>query len=597
VAAPLPPLSTAKTPIPMQSPDEPACDRRAFLLGAAIPFAAAAPAHVPVSAVGDARDDGAVEAPGRPVAPPPPRDDADDMAAAARLAGLELTADERALAVGRLRRQRDGYQTVRGEPIPFELPPCATFDPWPPGVPRPNATPRVVFAVPRDAAVPATDADLAFAPVPVLASLLRQRAVTSERLVTLALDRLARFDPLLHCVVTLLREPAVARARALDAELAAGTDRGPLHGIPYGAKDLFGWPGAPTTFGAAPWRDHVWNVEATCLRRLHDAGAVLVAKLALGALAMGDLWHGGRTRNPFDPDKGSSGSSAGPAAAVAAGLVPFAIGTETLGSIVSPCRQCGVAGLRPTFGTVSRHGAMPLSWTMDKVGPIARTAVDAALVFDAMRGADGKDPAAVDAPFPWRPGRGVKGLRIGVLQQRDWPRRAEDEAFVAWVVAQSGTAAVPVTLPAAPYDALLAMLHAEAAAAFDEATRTGLLPRLPGQGENDWPNQFRAARTIPAVEYLQASRARSRLCARMHEALAGVDVLVAPTHGGPTLVATNLSGHPTYVLPVGARDADGGRPTVLALVGQLYGEADLLAVGQAWQTATTHHRARPAAAR
>ncbi len=555
----------------MTHPDPGRCDRRAFLLGAALPLAATTAAAAP-------------------------RDDADDMAAAGRLADLEFDGEQRAQAMDRLARQRDGYRAIRAQPIPFELPPCAAFDPWPAAKPRPAPTGRVTFPIARDAAPPATDVDLAFATIPVLASLLRQRLVTSERLVELALARLRAFDSLLSCVVNLLGDAALARAKELDAELRNGVDRGPLHGIPYGAKDLFGWPGAPTTFGAAPWRDHVWPVEATCLRKLHDAGAVLVAKLSLGALAMGDLWHGGRTRNPWNPEQGSSGSSAGPASAVAAGLLPFALGTETLGSIVSPCRQCGVGGLRPTFGTVSRHGAMPLSWTMDKVGPIARSADCAALVFDAMRGADGRDPAAVDSAFPWQPRRGVRGLRLGVLTHRRWPSRAEDKAFLAWLEAEGG-APVPVTLPAAPYDAMLVMLHAESAAAFDAALRDGLLPQLPGQGDGDWPNQFRAARTIPAVEYLQASRARTRLLAQMDEALAGVDVLVAPTHGGPPLVATNLSGHPTYVLPVGRGDADGGRPTVLALVGRLHGEADVLAVAGAWQAATDHHLGRPAATR
>lgn len=544
-------------------------DRRAFLLGTAAPLAAGA-GH--------------------------PRDDADDLAAVARLAGIEFTADERRQAARRLQQQRSQYEAIRKQAIPFALPPCAAFDPLPPGHARAAPTGRVPFTIPAATAKPANDVDLAFASIAELASLLRQRHVTAVRLAELALARLQQFDPQLRCVVNLLRDQALARAREMDGELAAGKDRGPLHGIPYGAKDLFGWPGAPTTFGAEPWKDHVWDVEATCLRRLHDAGAVLVAKLSLGALAMGDVWHGGRTRNPWQPDQGSSGSSAGPASAVAAGLLPFAIGTETLGSIVSPCRQCGVAGLRPTFGTVSRHGAMPLSWTMDKVGPIARCAVDAALVFDAMRGADGHDPAAKDHAFPWQAGRGLHGLRLGLLQQRNWPSRAEDLAFVAWLREQGATLR-PVTMPDAPYDAMLTMLHAEAAAAFDEATRNGLLARLPGQGDGDWPNQFRSSRAIPAVEYIQASRARSALVVAMHAALADVDVVVAPTHGGPTLVATNLTGHPTYVLPVGRGDGDGGRPTVLALVGTLYGEAGILAVAEAWQAATAHHRGRPALTR
>jgi Asp-tRNA(Asn)/Glu-tRNA(Gln) amidotransferase A subunit family amidase len=327
------------------------------------------------------------------------------------------------------------------------------------------------------------------------------------------------------------------------------------------------------------------------LQKLFDAGAVLVAKLALGALAQGDLWFGGRTRNPWDKERGSSGSSAGSACSVAAGLLPFALGTETLGSIVSPCRECGVGGLRPTFGAVSRHGAMPLSWTMDKVGPIARSAPDLALVFDLIRGADGLDPSARDCAFPFAPARGLEGLRVGVLQGERVLERDDDRRFLAWLEGQ-GLAPKPVTLPAVS-PALRVMLSAEAAAAFDELLRAGRLGELPGQGDGDWPNRMRTARTIPAVEYLQASRLRTRLVHEMHAALDGIDVLVAPTHGGPTLLGTNLTGHPTLVLPVGASARDGGRPTVLALVGRLYGEAEVLRLGAAWQAKTAWHQQRP----
>lgn len=522
----------------------------------------------------------------------PPPDDAEDMAAMGRLAGLEFTAEQRELAGDRLKRNRGRYETLRREKIPFELPPCVAFDPIPPGTVAPAPTGPVEFSVRQDVEPPATDTDLAFATVDELAGLLRQKEVTSRQLTELALARLARFDPRLLCVVSLLRDSALARAAQADDELARGIDRGPLHGIPYGAKDLFGWPGTKTTFGAAPFAEHEWDVRATVLQKLHDAGAVLVAKLSLGALAMGDLWHGGRTRNPYDPERGSSGSSAGPCSAVAAGLVPFAIGTETLGSIVSPCRQCGIAGLRPSFGNVSRYGAMPLSWTMDKIGPIARSAVDAALVFDCIRGADGLDPAARDTAFPWRRGRGLAGLRVGVVEQRRFPEREEDVAFLGWL-RESGVETVPVKLPEAPYRSMLLMLDAEAAAAFDEFLRQGLADELPGQGPGDWPNGFRASRTIPAVEYVQAARLRARLVRDMAASLADVDVLVAPTHGGSTLVATNLTGHPTYVLPVGARADRGGRPTVLGLVGRIDGEAAILAVAEAWQNETAWHLARP----
>lgn len=524
-------------------------------------------------------------------------DDPSDMAAFARLVGLDFSDEERTQAEARLASLRRDYERLRAAPIDFELPPCSHFDPRPPALRAgwPAVTGRATVAIPADVEMPADEAGLAFCSVLELASLLRQGKVTSRRLTELCLARLQRFDPELLCVVNLLRDEALARADGMDEELAAGTDRGPLHGVPYGAKDLFAWPGAPTTFGAGPFAEQVWNVRATALERLHDAGAVLCAKLSLGALAMGDLWHGGRTRNPWNPEQGSSGSSAGSASAVAAGLLPFAIGTETLGSIVSPCRRCGIGGLRPTFGAVSRHGAMPLSWTMDKVGPIARSAIDLGLVFDAMRGADGRDPAARDTAFTWQPGRSLDGLRAGVVRTRGWPRSDADRAFVAWLEQATGAAPREVTLPDAEYGAMLVMLHAEAATAFDDFTRRGLDDQLPGQDAGDWPNQFRASRTIPAVEYLRASRLRSELAAAMHEALAGIDVLVSPTHGGPLLTATNLSGHPTLVLPTGAgtRDDDRGRPTMLALTGQLDGEGPLLSVAEAWQRETTWHRGRP----
>ncbi|MEC9047774.1 MAG: amidase [Planctomycetota bacterium] len=521
-------------------------------------------------------------------------DDPDDMAAFGRLIGLRFSDTETAQAERSLAGYRRDYEALRASDVSFDLPPSTAFDPFPQAQARPAPTRPHRVEIPTDTPLPAAEVDLAFSGVLELASLLRQKLVTSRRLTELALSRLKRFDPTLHCVVNLLEEQALNRADELDAELAAGKDRGPLHGIPYGAKDLFAWPGAPTTFGAKPYAEQRWDVEATCLARLRDAGAVLCAKLSLGALAMGDLWHGGRTRNPYNPAQGSSGSSAGSASAVAAGLVPFAIGTETLGSIVSPCRRCGVGGLRPTFGAVSRYGAMPLSWTMDKVGPIARTATCAGVVFDAMRGADGRDPSARDTGFAWRRSDDLKGLKVGVLALNGWPRSDAHRGFLRWLE-DKASAPRTIQLPDAPYGAMLLVLHAEAAAAFDELTRSGKDDELPGQRAGDWPNAFRSARTIPAVEYLQASRTRTRLLTQMRDALADVDVLVSPTHGGPLLTATNLSGHPTMVLPVGrsGRETDGGRPELIALTGQLDGEGPLLQVAAAWQNETAWHTARP----
>ena len=389
-----------------------------------------------------------------------------------------------------------------------------------------------------------------------------------------------------------MRDEAIATAEQRDGELAAGRMRGPLHGIPYGAKDLFAWPSAPTTFGAAPFRNHQWNLRATVLDKLQAQGAVLVAKLSLGALAMGDLWFGERTRNPWNPEQGSSGSSAGSASATAAGLVPFALGSETLGSIVSPCTRCGVAGLRPTFGAVSRHGAMPLSWTMDKVGVIARSALDQAMVFEAIRGADGRDPSARDSDFAFDPSAGLEGLRIAVLESRRGLQRTEDQAFLAWLH-KRGVKTTTLQLPDAPYSGLRLMLSAEAAAVFDDLFRTGGLDQLKGQRDGDWPNQFRSARMIPAVEMLRASRLRTKLMQDMASTMADVDVLVAPTHDGPLLTCTNLTGHPTAVVPVGVPEDGSGRPNMLSLTGQLYGEAALLRVAAAWQSDTAWHQQRP----
>ncbi len=522
-------------------------------------------------------------------------DDPADMAAFGRLTGLKFSETELAQADNQLSRLRSNYGKLRQQQVSFEMSPSTHFDPFPMASVRATPTGRATIEIPMDVEMPTQEYDLAFASVIQLASLLRQGKVTSRRLTELCISRLQRFDKDLLCVVNLLSDEALARADEMDRELAAGTDRGALHGIPYGAKDLFAWPTAQTTFGAAPYKEQVWGIKATPLQRLEEAGAVLCAKLSLGALAMGDQWFGGRTRNPYNPKQGSSGSSAGSASSVAAGLLPFALGTETLGSIVSPCTRCGVPGLRPTFGAVSRFGAMPLSWTMDKVGAIARTAVDAGIVFDAMRGDDGLDPSARNTAFAWQPGSDITQLRVGILQAKNWPARDCDKAFIQWLKKQTKEL-VEVQLPEAEYGSMLVMLQAEAAAAFDEFTRSGRDDQLTGQRANDWPNQFRAARTIPAVEYIQASRLRQQLVQDMHTSLANIDVLVAPTHGGPTLTATNLSGHPAYVLPVGNNELeqDGGRPMMLSLVGQLDGEGPLLALAEAWQQATDWHRTRPA---
>jgi Asp-tRNA(Asn)/Glu-tRNA(Gln) amidotransferase A subunit family amidase len=415
----------------------------------------------------------------------------------------------------------------------------------------------------------------------------------------------------LHCVITRTEQLALDQAERADREMASGNYRGPLHGLPWGVKDLFSVPGYRTTWGATPYKDQVREEKATVVARLEEAGAPLLAKLSVGALAWGDVWFDAMTRNPWNTEQGSSGSSAGSASATAAGLVAFAIGTETWGSIVSPCTRCGATGLRPTFGRVSRYGGMALAWSMDKVGTIARTADDCALVFQAVHGADGLDPSAVDRPFHWSPDRDVRELKIGFVEslfEKDRAEEIENEELRAaareWqqydrraleVLRGLGADLVPIELPDRyPVEALSLILKAEASAAFDELTRTGRVDLLVRQERNAWPNVFRQAELIPAVEYIRANRVRTLVMQEMERTLAGVDAYVAPSFGGYNLLLTNLTGHPAVVLPHGFSSSD-GTPTSITVMGRLFGEAEALTVAHAYQQATDFHRRRPPA--
>jgi Asp-tRNA(Asn)/Glu-tRNA(Gln) amidotransferase A subunit family amidase len=421
-------------------------------------------------------------------------------------------------------------------------------------------------------------------PVTELSSLIRSRQVTSTELTKLYLDRLKRFDALLKCVVNFTEDLALKQAAQADAEIAKGQYRGPLHGIPWGAKDLIAYPGYPTTWGAPQFKGRILNEKATVAARLEEAGAVLIAKLTLGALAMGDHWFGGITKSPWDPRRGSSGSSAGSASAVAAGLVGFAIGSETLGSIVSPCRACGATGLRPTFGRVSRHGCMSLAWSMDKIGPIARSVEDCALVFDAIHGHDGLDTSAVDQPFEWPPRRPLEGLKVGYVEQ---PRRPPDERQELHSLRAIGLELVPIKLPDGfPLEAITLMLGTEAATVFDELTRKHV-----SEGLNSWPDTFRQGQFVPAVEYLRAARVRTLLMRAMAKVMEKVDLYVG---SGPDLVITNLTGHPTVVFPGNFSDRDGRpAPGSITLTGRLYDETTILAVAHAYQQATGNHLGQP----
>ncbi|WP_435016478.1 amidase [Tundrisphaera sp. TA3] len=502
------------------------------------------------------------------------------------ISGLELSDEERDQAAKDVRNSLARFEALRKVEVGYDVAPCLAFVPDP-GAAAPSAPVRRNQAVAAEGHAPKrpdSDEELAFLPVSELSALIRDRQVSSVELTRLYLARLERFDPLLKCVVTLTPDLAIKQAERADREIAAGHYRGPLHGIPWGAKDLISYPGYPTTWGATPFKDRTIDVKATVAARLEEAGAVMVAKLTLGALAMGDVWHGGKTRSPWDPRRGSSGSSAGSASAVAAGLVGFAIGSETLGSIVSPCRACGASGLRPTYGRVSRHGCMTLSWSMDKLGPIARSIEDCALILDAIHGADGLDASAVDRPFAWPSPRTVRGLKVGYIEDEKRPAADREELRA---LRDLGAEVVPIALPAdLPASAVSLMLGVEAAAVFDPLTRAHV-----SEGLNSWPGSFRQAQFVPAVEYLRASRVRTLLMRKMADLMETVDAYV---HSGQDLTITNLTGHPTAVFPGPLRDRDGREaPDSIAVTGRLYDETTLLAVADAIQRAGGHHLKRP----
>lgn len=522
-----------------------------------------------------------------------------DVEDAGKVAGLKFSGKERRMMVRGLRDKAAGYVENRKVPLPNSVPPAVAFNPVVPGLVLETERRPCVFSEPADLALPANLEDLAFAPVTELAKLIRTRKVTSTDLTKMYLGRLKKYGPKLLCVVTLTEDTALAQARKADEEIAAGKYRGPLHGIPWGGKDLLATKGIRTTWGSAAYRDQVPDANATVVDRLEAAGAVLVAKLSMGELAMGDVWFGGKTRNPWNTEQGSSGSSAGSASAVAAGLVGFAIGTETWGSIVSPSTRCGTTGLRPTYGRVSRSGAMALSWTMDKIGPIARAAEDCALVFDVLRGPDGKDLTVVDLPFNYDAAQNPGGIRIGYLAKafeekadadEGKARKANDLAALD-VLRKLGVELVPFELPAIPPEPLAVILDAECAAAFDELTRSGRDGLLVKQDPGAWPNIFREARLIPAVEYIQANRVRTLLMEDMARRMKDLDVYVAPSFAEGNLLLTNLTGHPAVVLPDGFDEK--GAPTSISFIGSLYGEAKLLRVAKAFQDATAFHLKHP----
>jgi Asp-tRNA(Asn)/Glu-tRNA(Gln) amidotransferase A subunit family amidase len=525
---------------------------------------------------------------------------------AEKLIGIELNDAQEAMALPGVNRNLDAYETLRKIEIPLDTEPAIAFHPARARKDLYGRKTKFRFGKAQPAPFKSVE-DLAFATVPQLAELLRTRKVSSTELTKMYLARLKRYGPKLLCIVTLTEELALKQAADADAEIKSGKYRGPLHGIPWGAKDLFATKGIKTTWGAEPYRDQVIDYDSTVVERLRDAGAVLVAKLSMGALAQGPKWFGGVTRNPWAPDEdrlGSSGSSAGPASATAAGLVGFSIGTETLGSIVSPSSRCGVTGLRPTYGRVSRYGAMGLSWTMDKIGPICRGVEDCAAALSAIYGPDGRDITVGDAPFNWTPERSLASMRVAYLktefeptiqptndqqrQQMEQRRTLYKEALDA--LEKAGVKFVPIELPKFSTGPLRTILVAEAATAFDDITRDGRVNQLSGQEPGDWPNSFRTSRFIPAVEYLRAQRARTLLMHEMEKLMSQWDVFVSPAPGSASLLITNLTGHPAVCVPCGFIN---NLPQAIMFTGGVYDEVAPLRVALAFEQATKWHTMHP----
>ena len=477
-----------------------------------------------------------------------------DVEAAERLMGVAYTARERAQMAGNLGGQIASARASRAVELPNDGPMASRFDPRLPGFAMPS---QPAMGAPSPAGpLPDDEADVAFAPVPALAGWIASGALTSLRLTEIYLARIEAL-PTLECFAALAPERALAEADAMDALTRAGVSLGPLHGLPYGLKDLFDTAGLATSWGAEPFVGRVPERDARIVTMLRAAGAVMIGKTTLGALAYGDIWSGGVTRNPWNPEEGSSGSSAGSASATAAGLCAFSIGTETLGSITSPCQRCGTTGLRPTFGRVSRAGAMALCWSLDKIGPICRGVEDCGLVLAAINGSDPADRSSIDAPFGWDPSAGIEGLRLGYLAEAFEGGATEVDRAALAAAREIGVEVVEASLPDLPYGSLMNVLYAEAAAAFETLTLSGADDALTWQDDGAWPNTFRKARFLSAVDHVQLDRLRYRVMQAMDGLFREVDALIGPFMTGPMLIASNFTGHPCLHLRAGFEE----RPT------------------------------------
>ncbi len=512
---------------------------------------------------------------------------------AEKIIGLEFTDAERDSMVDALNDQLNNYENIRKIHLDNSIPPAILFNPIPVGFKFDQKQKQLKFSDYSYVKMPKNIEDITFYSIGELAQLIKTRKITSTQLTKFYLERLKKYGPKLHSVITLTEERALRQAEKADQEISKGKYRGMLHGIPFGVKDLLNSKGYKTTWGAAPYKDQLNNEDATVIKKLEDAGAVLCAKLSMGELAMDDVWFGGMTRNPWDTTKGSSGSSAGSASSVSAGLLPFAIGTETWGSIVSPSTVCGVTGMRPTYGRVSRTGAMALSWSMDKIGPICRNAEDLAIVFNSIYGKDGIDQTLYDAPFNYQPKLDLKKLKIGFLKN-DFAKKYsfhQNDSLVLKKLEELGAQLIPIDLPDIATNDIAIILTAEAGAAFDELTRTNKDDMLARQFKGAWPNIFRASRFIPAVEYINANRIRYTLIQEMQKMMEKVDLYIAPSWEGNNLLLTNLTGNPCVVVPTGFTSK--GTLTSITFMGRLFDEGKIIAFAKMFQDATDYHKKHP----
>jgi Asp-tRNA(Asn)/Glu-tRNA(Gln) amidotransferase A subunit family amidase len=597
--------------------------RRDFLASSSLAALAAAFEAASLKAQVPPSQQPATQQPATPGAPPAfgtapavgPEVSAEDFAHAEKLLQIEMTDRERNQAAVNWRMQMAPLYELRTGPRNLEMPqsvaPATVWNPILPGLKLPESAGSFIRSASTGKQLPGSEEEIAYAPVTQLSRWIESKAITSERLTELYLARLERFNPKLRCVITLTREHALEQARSADKEIAAGHYRGPLHGVPWGAKDLLDTAGIPTTYGAEPYRDRIPAQDAAVTARLNAAGAVLVAKLSLGALALNDIWFGGQTMSPWIPDaEGASGSSAGPGAATAAGLVGFAIGSETGGSIVSPSMRCGVTGLRPTYGRVARTGAMTLCWSLDKLGPMTRNVEDAMLVLNAISGPDAGDVASLPSGLNFHAGASVKGLRLGYfpLWMKEPPATDVDRAALE-TARKLGMEPVEVSLPDWPYDSLNLMLFAEAAAAFDDLVlghKPGhKLDMLKAQVPDAWPNVFRQSRFLSAVDFVQADRFRRKVAEEMARIMSQVDLLLVPSLRDEMLVISNNTGHPSLTLRAGFLEVSEARsdwapdpahpvakfspphrvPHGITLIGRLFDEGTLAQAGMALEAA------------